>query len=126
MVETDEHNGIGELGAIVDTVSFVAVHVVTAGAESEDVGAAVCVSLERIVGFRCEGKEIKNVAVAAGDFGDEIVAPKDCPDGKADDEENNSDNNDAGDFFSFAFWFFDILVFLGFFVFFGFFGIGGF
>ena len=44
LVETDNHDGIGELGAVVGAVALVAVHVVAAGAKGKDVGAAVFVS----------------------------------------------------------------------------------
>ena len=75
MVETYEHNGIGELGAIVDTVAFVAVHIVATSAKSKDIGTAVGVGLERIVSFGHKGAEIKDAAFAASDFGDKVITP---------------------------------------------------
>ena len=43
LVETDEHDGIGKLGAVVGTVTLVAIHIVAAGAKGEDISATICV-----------------------------------------------------------------------------------
>ena len=67
-----------------DTVAFFAFHVVTASAEGEDIGAAVFVGFEWFVGGFGEGDEVENVALAAGDFGDDVVAPKNEPSDTAD------------------------------------------
>ena len=80
LVEADVHDGLSELGAVVDAVAFVAFHVVAAGADGKDVGAAIVVGFETFVGGFHEGDEIEDVALAAGDFGDDVVAPKNEPD----------------------------------------------
>ena len=79
LVETNHHNGISKCGAVVDAVAFFAFHVVTASAEGEDIGAAVFVGFEWFVGGFGEGDEVENVALAAGDFGDDVVAPENEP-----------------------------------------------
>lgn len=79
LVEANYHNGISKCGAIMDTVAFFAFHVVTASAESEDIGAAVLVGFKWFVGGFGEGDEVENVALAAGDFGDDVVTPEDEP-----------------------------------------------
>lgn len=79
LVEANHHNRIGECGTVVDTVAFFAFHVVAASAEGEDIGAAVLVGFEALVGGFGKGEKIEDVALAAGDFGDDVVAPEDEP-----------------------------------------------
>lgn len=44
LIETDDHDRIGKLGAVVSAVALGAFHVVTAGAKGKDVSATVFVS----------------------------------------------------------------------------------
>ena len=84
LVETNNHNGVGKGGAVVDAVAFFAFHVVAASAEGEDIGATVFVSFEWFVGGFGEGDEVEDVALAAGDFGDDVVTPENEPSDTAD------------------------------------------
>ena len=84
LVEANHHNRIGECGTIVDTVAFFAFHIVAASAEGEDIGAAVLVGFEWFVSGFGEGDEVENVALAAGDFGDDVVTPENEPSDTAD------------------------------------------
>ena len=65
LIETDDHNRVSELGAIVDAVSFTAFHIITTSAKGEDVGATVLVGFEGFVGF---GEEAEEVAFAIADL----------------------------------------------------------
>lgn len=57
------------------TIALVAFHVITTGTKSKDIGAAICVGFEGIVGFFGKSEEIKNGALTASDFSNNIVAP---------------------------------------------------
>ena len=58
------------------TAIFGAGHIETGGAEEENIGAAVGIFLEWVIGF---GKEIHNIAAATSEFSEEIVTPEDEP-----------------------------------------------
>ena len=75
LICANNHDGIGKLGAVVYAVTFVAFHVVAAGTNGEDVGATVIISLETFVSGLYKGNEVENVALATGDFGDNVIAP---------------------------------------------------
>ena len=81
-------------------VTFVAFHIITTGAESENISAAIGISFKWFVGWFGKGDEIENVALAAGNFGDNIVAPNNKPDNTGNENEND-DKNDTGDDFAF-------------------------
>ena len=49
LVEANDHDGVGELSAVVGAVAFVAVHIVTTGAKGENVSATVLVGFEWLV-----------------------------------------------------------------------------
>ena len=111
LIEADDHDAIGELGSIVSAVAFVAFHVVTTGAESENIGATVGVGLERLVGRFGKSEEVKNVALAAGDFGDDVVAPDNKTDAAGDEEQKDNDYNSGDDFAFFGHRFFSLFRF---------------
>ena len=67
-----------------DAVTFVTFHVISAGANGEDVGATVFVGFQTFVSRFDKSEEIKNVALATGDFGNDVVAPEDEPSNSAD------------------------------------------
>ena len=58
-----------------NTIAFITFHIVATGTDSKDVGAAIFVSFETFVGGFNESNEIENIALTAGDFGDDVVAP---------------------------------------------------
>lgn len=60
-----------------DAVSFVALHIITAGTEGENIGSAVFVGFEGFVGRLDKGEEVENVALSTGDLGDDVVTPND-------------------------------------------------
>lgn len=74
-----------------DTITLVSCHVVTAGADGENVGATVGVGLERFVLVVYEGDEVENVALTAGDATNDAVAPNECPYNEANDAEDDDE-----------------------------------
>ncbi len=84
LIETNDHNRISEGGTVVDAVAFFAFHIVAASAEGEDISAAVFVGFEWFIGGFGEGDEVEYVALAAGDFGDDVVTPENEPSDTAD------------------------------------------
>ena len=89
LIETDDHDGVGELSAVVGAIALVAVHIIAAGAKSKNISAAVGVSLERFVGGFDESDEIKDVALTTSDFSDNVITPEDEPSDAADENEND-------------------------------------
>ena len=79
LIKTDDHNGVGELSAIVNAIAFFAFHIVAASAKGEDVGAAIVVGFETFVGGFGEGDEIEDVALATGDLSNNIITPENEP-----------------------------------------------
>ena len=77
LIKTDNHNRVSELGAVVDAVTFIAFHIITAGADSENIGATVGVGFEWFIVF---AEEIENVTLTTSDFSKDVVAPNDEPD----------------------------------------------
>ena len=75
LVEANNHDGISELGAVMGTITFGSFHIVAAGAKSKDVGATIFVGLKWFVVVIHEGEKVENIALTAGDFGDDVVAP---------------------------------------------------
>ena len=63
-----------------NTASFLAFHIVTAGAKGKDVSATILVSLEAFIGWFNKSNKIKDVALTTGDFSDDVVAPNNKPD----------------------------------------------
>lgn len=110
MVETDYHDRVGELGAVMGAVAFGTLHIVAAGAEGEDVGAAVGVGLEWFIMF---GEEVENVALSVGDFGENVITPNNKPDDCSEEEDDNNKNDTSDDFAFFTDGFFLLFEFLG-------------
>ena len=98
LIETDGHDGVSELSAIMGAVTFVAFHVVTTSAESEDVSTTVFIGFEGFVGGFSESDEVENITLAASNFGDNIVTPDNKPDNTCDENENNNKKNTSNDF----------------------------
>ena len=74
LVETDNHNRVGEVGAVVNTAAvFGAFHIEAGGTESKNVGTAVFIFFEWSVIF---GEEIHKITAAAGDASEEVVTEK--------------------------------------------------
>ena len=105
LVETDNHNGVSELSSVVGATVFVAFHVVTTSTKSENVGAAVLVGLERFVSILLED-EVKDIALTAGDFGDDVIAPDDKDDAGDEKKAENTYDNTGDDFAFFTNGFF--------------------
>lgn len=50
LIETNHHDGVSELGAIVSTVTFIALHIIATGAKSKNICASIFVGFETFVG----------------------------------------------------------------------------
>lgn len=105
LIEADDHDGIGELGAIVGAVALVAVHVVATGAKGENIGATISVGFEGLIMIVEEGKEIEDITLATGNFGDNVVAPNNKTGGGGDEEKQDGEDNRKDDFALFGHFF---------------------
>lgn len=60
-------------------IAFIAFHVVTAGTKGQDVGATVVVGFEAFISWFDKSDKVEDVALTAGDFGNDVITPKDKP-----------------------------------------------